>query len=283
MYIEPICLPCFLKQVVQAAQFSKAKKEETFHLLNESLSFLRKSSWKRTPPELSTELHRFVREYLEVEDPYFEPKRRSSELALSLYEELKSYVRKSSQSLYVAARLALAGNVIDLTFGEDFDIFKAVEESLKEELPIDDFSLFQKRLGQVNHIVFLADNAGETVFDRIFIEEIPVKVYYLVNEKPVLNEATVEDAVMAGVDKVAEVISDGTDAVGFIPEISSFKARRLFEEAELIIAKGQANYELLEGKENPTFYMLKAKCEVVAKSLGVPQGSLVFSAEKRII
>jgi hypothetical protein len=279
MYIEPVCLPCFLKQVVQAAQFSGVEREKTFNLLKESLFLLKESSWKRTPPELSTELHRFVREYLGIEDPYFEPKKRSSELALSLYERLKSYVRKSSEPLYVAARLALAGNVIDLTFGEDFDIFEAVEESLKKKLSIDDFSLFQKRLAQVNHIVFLADNAGETVFDRIFIEEIPVKVYYIVNEKPVLNEATVEDAVIADIDKVAEVISDGTDAVGFIPEISSSQSKRLFEEAELIIAKGQANYELLEGKGSPAFYMLKAKCEVVAKSLKVPQGSLVFSAE----
>ncbi len=279
MYIEPVCLPCFLKQVVQAARFSGVERKKTFSLLKESLSLLKESSWKRTPPEVSTELHRFVREYLGIEDPYFEPKKRSSELALSLYERLKSYVGKSSEPLYVAARLALAGNVIDLTFGEDFDIFESVEESLKEELSIDDFSLFQKRLAQVNYIVFLADNAGETVFDRIFIEEIPVKVYYIVNEKPVLNEATVEDAVIAGIDKVAEVISDGTDAVGFIPEISSSQSKRLFEETELIIAKGQANYELLEGKRKPAFYMLKAKCEVVAKSLKVPPGSLVLSAE----
>jgi hypothetical protein len=281
MYIEPICLPCFLKQAVQAAQFSGASEEKIFNLLRESLSFFQKSSWKRTPPELSTELHRFVRKYLGVEDPYLEPKKRSSRLALSLYEKLKDYVRNSSNPLYVAARLALAGNVIDLTFGENFDVFEAVRNSLEEELFLDDFTLFQKKLSHVEQLVFLADNAGETVFDRVFIEEIPVKVYYIVNEKPVLNEATVEDAVISGVDKVAEVISDGTDAVGFIPEISSSESRRLFEEAELLIAKGQANYELLEGKGKPVFYMLKAKCEVVAKSLQVQKGSLVFSSEKR--
>jgi len=124
--------------------------------------------------------------------------------------------------------------------------------------------------------LYIADNAGETVFDRLLIEEIGQPVVYAVREKPIINDATREDAVLSGLDKVSKVMSSGCDSPGNILKFCSAEFLRVYRSADLIISKGQGNYEALSDEKRPVFFLLKAKCPVVARDLGLEEGSIVL-------
>ena len=122
----------------------------------------------------------------------------------------------------------------------------------------------------------LADNAGEIVFDRLLIEQLPIdRVTVAVRGYPVINDATLDDAETAGLTDIVDVISNGSDAPGTLLDDCSEAFRSRFEEADLIIAKGQGNYETLAQSPRPIFFLLRVKCPVVARDLDYPVGSMV--------
>jgi uncharacterized protein with ATP-grasp and redox domains len=125
-------------------------------------------------------------------------------------------------------------------------------------------------------ILYLADNAGETVFDRVLIEHLDRPVTYVVKAAPIINDATFEDAVAAGIDRIAEIIDNGSNAPGTLLDQCSEAFLESFHQAELIIAKGQANYESLSREPAPIFFLLQAKCRVIARDLGVATGDIIL-------
>lgn len=278
MKIELDCLPCFVRQTIAAAEQTGASEKEVQSLLRSELKWLAEQDFDQTPPELTTLLHKRIKKALNCPDPYQLSKEKYNQIALELYPELKAVVDTSANTLLTAVRVSLAGNVIDSTFGQEFDIERELDQIFKQPLGISDLPKFEDLLGKADSILFLSDNAGETVFDRVLIEELKKKkVFYAVNEEPILNDATVSDALQAGIDEVAKVISDGSGAIGTILDQSSEEFRAAFNAADLIISKGQANYELLDQSDRPIFFLLKAKCPVVARSIGCQVGDLVFS------
>ena len=126
-------------------------------------------------------------------------------------------------------------------------------------------------------ILYLADNAGEIVFDRLLIEQLPMqKITVVVKGFPIINDATMEDAVAAGLTEIVSVIDNGSDAPGTILEICSDAFVSRFEQADLIITKGQGNYETLSDIDKNIYFILKAKCPVIASDLGCPIGQMVL-------
>ena len=270
------CYPCFLRQALDAAHKAGADERQQHTILDRVLDLLRQVEPSSTPPEIGDRVHRIVRQETGNSDPYEAAKEASTRQALALYPRLKSLLVEANDPLEMAVRLSIAGNIIDLAATEEYDLWGTVERVLTQPFAIDDGAAFRETLSEAGKMLYLADNAGETVFDRLLIETLDVPVIYAVKGGPILNDATREDALAAGVDRVAEVVSTGSDAPGTILHRCSEEFRRLYDEAELVIAKGQANYETLSEEGARVFFLLQIKCPVIARDVGVPVGSIVL-------
>jgi len=270
------CFPCFLRQALEAARMAGADEERQRLILDRTMALLQDASLESKPPEIGDGVHRIVRQLTGDDDPYAAVKAESTREALRLYPRLKALVAEDGDRLERAIRIAIAGNVIDFATGADFDIKEGLERILNQPFAINDIAAFRKALSEARSVLYLGDNAGETVFDRMLIEALDVPVIYAVKGGPIINDATVDDALAAGLDEVAEVVSTGSDAPGTILSRCSAEFRALYERAELVIAKGQANYETLSGEGGRLFFLLKVKCPVIARDIGAPVGSIVL-------
>ncbi len=229
-----------------------------------------------TPAEVSTYALWAAYEALGCSDPFEEEKRHYNQLALGMYPRLKGMVRGR---LSAAVKVAAAGNIIDLGILDSVDIEGTIKEIFAEGFAIDHLDAFLERLDRAERILYLADNAGEIVFDRVLVEELRrhgKRVIFAVKEAPILNDATLEDALAVGIGEVAEVVSTGSGQVGTNLSDCSPEFLKEFKAADLIISKGQGNFETLSEVEGPIFFILKAKCSEVATELRVKQGETVF-------
>ncbi len=270
------CIPCFFKQALFAARAALDDEEKIKQVLDRIGDLVSEIPLHSSPPETGREVYRIVREVTGVNDPFASLKDESIRKALSLYPSFKEVVETSGDPLETAVRLAVAGNIIDFGADPDFKLEQDIQEALRREPAINHFDVLKNKLKGAREILYLADNAGETVFDKIFIEAIDKPVVYAVRDRPVINDATVEDAIKSGLDEVARIVSSGCDAPGVIPNRCTEEFLDLFQRADLIISKGQGNYETLSSEQRPVFYLLKAKCPVIARDLGVKQGDTVI-------
>ena len=245
-------------------------------LINEVGMMLRDIPAESTPPESGMLIHQKVREIIGNPDPYKEIKDETTRKALSMYPSLKIQVKDSDDRLMTAIRISVAGNVMDFGVTRDFDIEKDVIEILRMGFAICDYKEFVSRLDQTDNILFIGDNAGECVFDRILIEEMNKPTVYVVRDIPVINDATYDDAVHAGIDRVATIVSSGTKAPGTVLKTCSENFRAFYNNSSFIISKGQGNYEGLSNEKRPIFFLLKAKCHVIADDIGVEEGDIVL-------
>lgn len=270
------CYPCFLKQALNAARRGNATSQQQFSVMKKVLSLLGEVPENKTPPEIGYRVHAIVRDEIGVSDPYEETKKSSTRQALALYPKLKSLVMESENKLETAIRLSIAGNILDFGVSDrPADLRQTIEHALRAPLTINDLEILRSKIDEVDWLLFLADNAGETVFDRVLIEALALPVIYGVKGGPILNDATLEDAIMAGLDKCAQLISNGSNALGTILDLCSDEFRRVYLDAPLIIAKGQANYETLSEAGEQVFCLLQVKCAVIGCDLDVPLGSLI--------
>jgi len=230
-----------------------------------------------TSPEIQRELQLKLKEYTGISDPYLEEKHQSNRLALELYQEWKTKVLVSDQPFNLALRLSIAGNIMDYGASQQFDIYKTIDQVLAAGFAIDHSERLRKRIREAGHIMYLGDNAGEIVFDKLFIETMMhPNVYYAVKGGPAINDATMEDALAIGMDTVADVISTGYDVSSTILAKSDSGFRSLYDSADLILSKGQGNFEgLLTERDSRLFFLLMVKCDLIAEKVGVPKGSFV--------
>jgi uncharacterized protein with ATP-grasp and redox domains len=271
------CYPCFLRQAIEAARLVAADEIRQHCILRAVLQELVSFELSSSPPEMAHRIHRIVRAESGVDDPYREAKRAGTEQALSLHPRSRALIAAAVDPLETAVRLSIAGNIIDLGTAPDYDLEATVDRVLAQPFAIGDLDDFRAALARSRgRLLYLADNAGETVFDRLLIETLDRPVTYAVRGAPVLNDATREDALAAGLATVAEIVDNGSDAPGTILPLCSPEFRRLFDGADLIVAKGQGNYECLSRSDRPVFFLLQAKCPVIARDLRVPVGSIVL-------
>jgi hypothetical protein len=273
------CIPCFIRQALDAIRLATGDEVTHERVLRQVLRTASEMDFRQSPPVMGQYVHRLVRDLTWVEDPYREAKKRSNRIALAMVPELKGLVDGSPDPFETAVRLAIAGNVIDFGVKADVtssDVRDAVWHAL--ETPIDgDVQLFRDVVSRAERILYLADNAGEIVFDRLLLEQLPTERTTLaVKGASVLNDATMEDAGVAGLIGLVDVIDNGSDAPGTILEDCSDGFRQAFDGAELVIAKGQGNYETLSEVAKQLFFVLKVKCPVIAEDLGCRVGSHVL-------
>ena len=274
------CYPCFFQQALNVTRMITSDEEMAHQVLLEVNALLPKITGDITPPEIGREVYRIVSRLTGVKDPYREIKEKCTQQALALYPSLKERVHSADDRLRRAIRIAIAGNVIDFGSNMPFDMENDLESIIIQRFAIDNYDAFTAALTRAKDVLYIADNAGETVFDRVLIEELGKPVTYVVREHPIINDAVREDAIAAGLDKVADIISSGADAPGNILHLCSDEFLKIYEASDFIISKGQGNYEGLSGENRPIFFLLKAKCPVIAKHIGVEQGSIILKQSK---
>jgi uncharacterized protein with ATP-grasp and redox domains len=270
------CSPCFLKQALFAARAATGDKGKVKQVLDTVGQWIPEIPLDNPPPETARRIYTVVRAVTGVTDPFKAHKDSSIEHALSLYGELKSLVNRSPDPLRAAVKMAIAGNIIDLGANPDFDLEGEIANVFGKDLPEGHYDSFKRRLEKAQTVLYLADNAGETVFDRILIEIMAKETVYAVRDIPIINDATLEDARKSGLGKVARIVSSGCDAPGTILKRCSQEFLTLFAAADLIVSKGQGNFESLSGEEAPIYFLLKVKCPVIARHLGIGIGDLIL-------
>jgi hypothetical protein len=280
-YLE--CVPCFARQALEAARM--ASDSETVHqqVVRAVLRAAAEMDMRTPPPAMGQRIHRLIRGVVRDPDPYREVKVKLNRLALELYPAFEDRVAAAADPFDEAVRVTIAANVIDLgakTGAELTDVRQAMENALAG--PLDgDTSRLADAAARAHRILYLADNAGEIVFDRLLIERLPTeKVTLVVKGSPVINDATREDAEVAGLADLVEVIDNGSDAPGTLLESCSPGFLSRAADFDLVLAKGQANYETLSDRAKHLFFLLLVKCDVLARDLEGEVGSLVVR-EKR--
>jgi uncharacterized protein with ATP-grasp and redox domains len=193
-------------------------------------------------------------------------------------------VVESADPLLTACKLAVAGNSIDLGPGVKYgELSSIVELALASQLAINDYEQFRESISNSRRVLYLGDNAGEIVFDRILIRELQqikdLSIDFVVRDRPIINDATLADAVYVSLDKVANIVSSGSAAPAMIPSQCSPEVLRLYHSADTIIAKGQGNFESLSEERKNIFFFLKVKCPVVARLLGASVGDAVLKKQ----
>lgn len=270
------CLPCFVRQAPEAARAVTGNPVIHEQILHDALHMIAEADLSQPPPVLGQRLHRRLRELTGNPDPYRAAKERFNGLALRLRLELTDRVKAAANPFEMAVRLATAGNVIDLaakTGLTDDDVRRELELALTGPIA-GDLDSFRASTRTAARILYLADNAGEIVFDRLLIEQLPAgRVTVAVRGSPVINDATRMDAQVAGLDHIAEVIDNGSDAPGTVLEDCSAEFRARFQHADVIVSKGQGNFETLSGAEANIFFILKIKCPIVAAQTGLNLGT----------
>jgi len=273
------CVPCAIRQVLDAVRMITDDEAMHERVVRESLERWQRMDFGQSPPAITRDTHRYLRQVTGVSDPYRAVKDRYNRFALNMYPDLRERVERAANPFETAVRLAIAGNIIDFGVNSTIDP-ETVEATIITALtePLDGGILRRLRdaIGQADRILYLGDNAGEIVFDRLLIERLPCeKVTYVVRGSPILNDALMEDAEVAGLTDLVEVIDNGADAPGTILEICSEAFRQRFDEADLVVAKGQGNFESLGDTTKHAFFLLRPKCAVLARHLNCEQGRLM--------
>lgn len=275
------CYPCFLRQSLEAARMANATDVQVKSILQQTLALLQATPDGTTPPEIGAEVHRLVREITGIDDPYRQVKQAATQEALALVPKLQALIDNSNDPLDTGLRLSIAGNIIDFGPNRDYDLWEVVERLLQEDFAIDDTAPLRAQMANAESILFLADNAGETVFDRLLIALLNKPVTYVVRGGPTLNDATLEDAKAAGIDQNAEVIDNGARVPGTVLAKCKETFLERFKTADLIISKGMGNYETLSEVDAPIFFLMQVKCPIIGKDVGAPAGRAIVMQSGR--
>lgn len=273
------CLPCLLNQALEISRMTAQGDFETQQkIMEQSIDILSRYREYRNAPELARDIHSAVKRISGVADPYSEIKKTHIKQALSLKPDVEEFLKGKGNSLYWILKASASGNVMDAAINRDVDIVNTLHGELEAEFAICDIGILEERLKSAGNILIIGDNAGETVFDTYLAGYFKNKeVIYAVRSAPVINDATFGDAHDSGLGEHASIVSSGCDAPGLILEEASPEFKEILNEADVIIAKGQGNFEALSDSDIDVFYLLKAKCPMIARRLGTGLQSYVFA------
>jgi damage-control phosphatase, subfamily I len=259
-------------------------KEIQRKVLNSVFTILSNVSIHMTPVEVAHLVHLRVKSITGDYDPYKEAKKKQNDLALRYESTLSAQIEEMSNPLKAAMIFSAAGNAIDLApNGSPPDIYKRSMEVISKGFAWDDHESFLKKLARSKSLLYLGDNAGEIVWDKLLIEKLVatfgLDITYAVRGFPILNDVTMEDARFVGLDRVVKVISNGFDAPGTLLDRCSEEFLKHYETSDLILSKGQGNYESLSEEHRPIFFLLNVKCPVIAGDILCHVGDLVLKAQ----
>jgi len=271
------CFFCFARAFEKIIEKENLSTEDKGYFTRDMADLYSRIDDNFSAPAFSRDLHAILKQYTSNSDPYKEAKRISNDMVLSMYSNLKNQIKQSDNPFDTALRLAIAGNIIDFAVSDNFNLQETIDKVLHSDFAIDHSNELKLALSKAKTVLYLGDNAGEIVIDKLFIENIMhPNLFYVVRGALVINEIKMDDSNYIGMVKVANVVSNGYDAPSTILDRCSPEFKVLFQQADLIISKGQGNLEgLLDKTSKAVYYLLMVKCDVIADFLSVPVNSFV--------
>ncbi len=281
MNISSECITCIFNQALKVSKELDLNETTTKKVLDESAKMIPSFSLSSTPPQNATPMYEMISDLLGKKDLYKEAKMASIQKATTLVPKCREILDKSDNKFLTATKIAVVGNVIDLASEVMFDLDEEVDKVIDNRFVIDDSSALHYELINAKKVVYLADNAGENVFDRLYIEYLKsefkdIEFFYFVRGNPIINDITIDDLEGDDIHEMATVIDSGVPTPGIVIDLMNDKAKELFKSADLIISKGMGNFECLSDESAyPIFFLLKIKCNVVATALNEKIGGII--------
>lgn len=268
LYLE--CIPCYIRQAFEAAQMATDNKKLQEKILRESLIAASKFDTNEIGLLTHAEIYKIIRKIASTRDPYKKAKEKINNICLGMTNEIKKIIANSKDHFETSLRVAIAGNIIDFGQGTNFSksiIKDTINNALSQNLDKNKVEILKYNINKAKNILYIGDNAGEIVFDKIFIEQLPGdKITFVVRGGPAMNDSTIEDAKAVNITNTVRVITTGLDMAAAILPLCSKKFLSEYKKSDLVIAKGQGNYEALSDEKKNIFFLLKIKCPVIARS-----------------
>ncbi len=283
MRIYPECYNCFITQAVRSSKIHTLDNRQILNVVQNVVKALVDIDHELPPPLISEHVYGAIKHTLGIDDPYAQIKKKYNDIALNYVGFVKERIKNSDTPLVCALKFSLAGNIID--FGSEiktFNIEETLHEVMKNGFDSEDISLFKERLKNAKRLILIADNAGEAVFDTILLETIKeiypsIKIYVFVRAGAIINDVTLEDALYIGMGRVAKVIETKKPIPGFWPYYCWGECKSIWDSADIVISKGQGNFETLtEIADDRIFFLFIVKCKVVAEYINIKKFSKIF-------
>jgi uncharacterized protein with ATP-grasp and redox domains len=285
MKIQLECIPCSLNSYLRLVRTGVIPEDQEEEIFRRMLTLFAAIDFDQSPPVLGCKMHALIRESLHDPDPYHRIKAAYNQMVMDLYPELEKKVHGSENPFDTAMRLAIAGNVIDFGARYQLDIMGTIDRIMDAKLAVDHSLRLKVDLEQAETLMYIGDNCGEIVLDKLFLSvlDVPVK-YFVVRDSPIINDVTYEDAILTGIDKVATVISTGDNSPGAVWESTSKQFQHIFRTADVIISKGQGNLEgLLDVPHKSIYFLLVTKCDLMAERVGVRKKEFIVKKGKKVL
>jgi len=277
------CVPCYVNQAMEAAEYAEMEEEDRWDTVQSVCKELAEIDRSQPSARVGQKVHKIVRDHADTNDPYEEQKRKSNSGARQYLAEFRELVQESEEPLLRAARLATAGNAVDFGPSREFDIETALRRGYEEKFQISDWPDFSSDLKEAKDLLYFTDNSGEIIYDELFIELLLdrtglAEIDLVVKDGPFLNDVTEKDLNSLEItenDRVGVRTVDNGDG-GDSPRLWSSTVKGWLDEYDLVVSKGQANYEgLSEYDRGNLYFFLTVKCDLVAGDVGSAEGSKV--------
>ncbi|WP_294951263.1 ARMT1-like domain-containing protein [Sulfurovum sp.] len=273
MNIKPDCITCIMNQTLKVCKLLEVDDLTAKKLLDSTAEILVQHDLSHTPPQIAKETYSKIAELTGVEDPVAKAKALATEMAL---EVDTAFV----QTLHDAVKFAVIGNVIDFGAQKQLNLDATIQTHFHRHFGIDDFGMFEKELATAKTLVYIGDNTGEHIFDKLLIETIKkhydIEVYYFVRGAPIINDVTCKEAEI--LRSCATVTDTGVPTPGYDLQYANASSKTLFDKADIVLAKGMGNFESLYDETDRTvYYLFIVKCNVVSQAIGQEVGELIFS------
>ncbi len=282
MKVQVDCYQCLVRQIADVVKKADVSDDEKKKAILKAMKLVSESSPDETPPDIAERMYAYLHKLLNVDDAFKSDKKKMNRKALKIYPEAQNMIESSENPVHMALKIAVAGNIIDSSMKLEYEVEKLHEEAEKLEFVKSDEREFREKLSKAESLLIISDNAGEIVFDKLLVETLKrfypdVKITVAVRGKPIINDATFEDAKEVGMLTTAdEVITTGYAYPGIPLRDKDSKFVKTFLSSDVVLSKGQGNFESLSEPPREVFYLFRAKCDVVCSYLGVPKNSALF-------
>ncbi|MCF8010714.1 MAG: ARMT1-like domain-containing protein [Clostridiales bacterium] len=285
LYIE--CMPCLLNQACNLAKKHLNSEDKQHILVTTVLQEMSQIKRESSAPLVARKIHRLIKEYTGNNDPYRDIKNMFNKEMLAMQDNFKNIIKKSENQFLTALKLATAGNIID--FGansrlEYDEVINIIEQTMNKDFPDKTLNQLENDISNADTLLYLGDNAGEVVLDKLFLQTIKnkypdIEIFFAVRGQPVINDITKKDAEHVGINKYAHVIENGTDIPGTVLSECSPEFMEIFNRASVIISKGQGNFESLIDERRNVYFVFLCKCHVFEKKLGLKRNDVVLCCQ----
>ena len=286
MKMHDKCLPCIVNQAIKVANITGVNLKD--ELLREVFTYLSKMDFNSTTPEIIGEVFDMIKRYTNNPDPYKETRTYYNTLFLNLLPEFEKKIEQAENTFELAIRYAIVGNIIDFNPVQNTlleEIYNSLDQVEQLEFAIDDSQSLMKDILNERILLYLGDNCGEICLDKLLLKKMKelnpdIRLLFGVRGKPVVNDSIAEDAYFVGIDEYAEIIDNGDGSLGTVLHRTSPSFMDVYKAADVIIAKGQANYECLSEENKNIYFLLMTKCDVIANDIGVEEKKMVCMKSK---